>query len=472
MTNQSDADPRTIRGRERAIRRRQDPAPEGLRHLLQRIEQGLPRRGLVPPRKRPGDRPVARQDERQREGRDRAVDRGAFQPGGRGKIAARRCQEDADQDHDHPDIPRDRGEGRAAGRQQEGRHDGVLPVPERLQPDQRQQREQDEERLGHHVRGDLTQGDGGRYGDGSGHCEDARTAVPPEPETRQRDGQTECEGVHEPGRVRRLDSERDEEGQEHGKEGRLRHILLAPPGSAQAVSGGQALGSGQVPHGVPSDCGAVGGGAHQDVRRAENGDGDDEQRAGSEELPRGRLRREESGGPRHFTHRAATTSARSGTVRVADARRPGGSPRCRRTIFPMSPIRARTLSFRVQTIVSESRTPRTEGAPAAGRPGRVAPLSQRSPRHSLGMTAPVPCTRRGRGALEVSRPASRFDGDGAGRSTIGSPPGRERHHRGAGEGRGGMVSPPEPAPADGIPRAPSGRRSPRRAPAVPARRRR
>ncbi len=63
--------------------------------------------------------------------------------------------------------------------------------------------------------------------------------------------------------------------------------LAAVHGLFQAVSGGKALGGGEVGHGVPLDRPAVGGGADQDVHRAENGDAGDEQGAGSGPEERG-----------------------------------------------------------------------------------------------------------------------------------------------------------------------------------------
>ena len=93
------------------------------------------------------------------------------------------------------------------------------------------------------------------------------------------DGQPESGGVEQPTCRQRLDADPTEGRQQQGEQGRPSHQWATreiPP----AFSCEEIHGRGQEPDGVPPDGRAVGGGADEDVRGAQDGEDDDEQRAG------------------------------------------------------------------------------------------------------------------------------------------------------------------------------------------------
>ena len=250
------------------VRRRRETRPlvDDAGHLPQRIGQRGPRDLAPLPGQFAPVQPVADQHRRQGDRRDGAEDGGALQPDGRPRPRAdEQKQQDAGEYRRDAGVAQQGGEG-GETRGLEQRRPGGLPAQEGLQPDQRQQRQQDEDRIGQESRRVVVQRVRGEKGRRGRNDHGGRPEAAPQPQAGYEDDEAEGGGVHQPARFQRLDSEQPDERQEHREEGRLVDDLAAEVGH-RPHPGEQVHGGRQVARGIGGNGRAVGGGAYQDVQR-------------------------------------------------------------------------------------------------------------------------------------------------------------------------------------------------------------
>ena len=259
-------------------RRTREPRPlvEYAGHLPQRVGQRGPRDLAPLPGQFAPVQPVADQHRRQGNRGDGAEDGGALQPDGQTRPRAdEQQQQNAGEYRRDARVAQQGGEG-GETRGPEQRRPGRLPAQEGLQPDQRQQRQQDEDRIGQESRRVVVQRVRGENGQRGRNGDDGRPEAAPQPQAGYEDGEAEGGGVHQPARFQRLDSEQPHEREEHRVEGRLVDDLASEVGH-QPQPGEQVHGGRQVTRGVRGDGRAVGGGADQDVQRPQGREERDEQ---------------------------------------------------------------------------------------------------------------------------------------------------------------------------------------------------